>query len=236
MAGRQQSRFWRHWWWAVPAGGVAFAGVVAALVAGPGGSAAPSGLVQPVPVRASSPASAGPVSSGPAHASRPRARGPAAASPAVASPGPGLTPPAAVSLPPVPRQAKDPVATWGAGPGGAALIRVSDQLGNSAQAGGLRLYLAMQQACTQLTTAVQAAKAGPPIPEPTLERRYATALATLTAAAGHCQAAISATRGGEDATARINQALIRQARQELAAGAGELYLATGRIKLAGTHH
>ena len=234
MAGRQQGRFWRHWWWAVLAGGVACAGVVAALAGGTRNSAAPSGLVQPVPVRASSPMPASPGSSGPAHSSRPKARGPAA-SPAVASSRAVLTPPATVSVPPVPRQAKASLTKWGDGPGGTALNLISRQLGNSAQAAGVRLYFQMQQACGQLSTAVRTAQAGPPIPEPTLEHLYATALVTLAAGAGHCQAGISAGVGGESATVRVNQALIQQARQEFAAGSRDLYLATSQIRLAHSH-
>ena len=140
-----------------------------------------------------------------------------------------LTPPAAVSLP---RQAKASLTKWRGGPGGAALTLVSHQLGRSAQAGGVRLYLQMQQACAQLTTAVRAAQAGPSIPEPTLEHLYAAALATLAAGASHCRAGISASRSGEGATVRVNQALIGQARQEFAAGSRWLYLATSQIAIA----
>jgi hypothetical protein len=107
---------------------------------------------------------------------------------------------------------------------------VTRQLGNSAQAGGVRLYLAMRQACTQLTTAVTAAGAGPPIPDAAMQHRYARALAKLAAAAAHCRAGISTSPSGESVTTRVNQAMIQRSMSEFAAGARELYLATGQIK------
>lgn len=134
----------------------------------------------------------------------------------------------------MPRQAKAALTAWGGGPGGAALTLVSRQLGSSAQAGNVRLYFQMQQACAQLSGAVRAARTAPPIPEPTLQRRYAAALAALAAGAGHCQAGISASGAGESAMPRVNQALIGQARQEFAAGSRNLYLATAQITIP--HH
>jgi hypothetical protein len=110
---------------------------------------------------------------------------------------------------------------------------VSHELGVSAQAGGLRLYVTMQQACTHLGTAVNTANAGPPIPDAAMQSQYTRALADLTAAATDCRAGITARANGESVTTSVNQALLGRARAELAAGARELYTATSHIKLTG---
>lgn len=227
MAGRQ---FLRRWWWALLCGGVALAGIAVALTVGPGGSPGPSSLRN--------------LDS--AHSSAARPAGPAAASPAGSSPRAGSAPtgatspapgrPAGTYVAPLPPRVRASLRSWAAGSGGAALARVSGQLGACAQAGGLQLYLVMKQACTQLSAAVTAAAAGPPIPDAAMQHQYARALATLAAAAGRCRAAISVHgSGGEDITTAVNRALFRRARAELAAGSNELYLATSQIRLPIRH-
>jgi hypothetical protein len=230
MAGRQ---FLRHWWWALLCGGVALAGIASALILGTGGSPGPSSLrnldsAHSGTARPSGPVAASPAGSSPRAGSAPtRGR---TASHAPRRPAPAhQRPPAAAPLPP---RVSASLRSWAAGPGGAALARVSGPLGTCAQAGGLQLYHVMEQACTQLSAAVAAAGAGPPIPDAAMQHRFARALATLAGAASHCRAAISVhSGGGEQATTTVNRALLRHARAELAAGASELYLATSQIKL-----
>jgi hypothetical protein len=120
---------------------------------------------------------------------------------------------------------------WNAGAGGTALTAVSDQLGNATQAAGLRLYTAMRLACSKLATAVSAAKAGPSIPDASLQGWYARALATLTQAAAYCQAGISVhPYGDEDTVTHQNGAMLSRSASAFATGAGELYRATAEIR------
>ncbi len=225
MAGRQ---FLHRWWWALLCGGVALAGIAAAFILGPGGPPGPSSTGNLDSAHSSAARSAGPVAASPAGSSlRP---GSAPARTRTASPGPGG--PATGHAAPLPPRVRASLRGWAAGPGGAALARVSGQLGICAQAGGVQLYLVMEQACTQLSAAVTAAGAGPPIPDAVMQHQYTRALATLAAAAGRCRAAISVHgSGGEDITTAVNGALLRRARAELAAGSNELYLATSQIRL-----
>jgi hypothetical protein len=221
-----RGKFWRHWWWAVLCGSVALAGIAVAVIQGTGGSPVTSGLKD----------------LGSAHSGGARPTDSAAASPAV-TPVPAESTPirarsaSAVSAhpadaAPVPPAAKASLRNWAGGRGGAALALVSRQLGVSAQAGGVSLYLVMRQACIRLSAAVTAAGTGPPIPDVVMQRRYARALAQLATAAGHCQAGISIRpNGGESSTTSVNQAMIGRARSEFAAGARKLYLVTSQIGL-----
>lgn len=222
-------QLWRRWWWAVLLGSVALMGVTAAFIMTPGGpaastslrrldSAAGSNVPQPGAAAASQGAPARQVGHTPAQASS-------------NSHIPGQPAPGMVHVAPLPPGVKASLQGWAAGHGGAALALVSQQLGVSAQAGGLHLYLTMKQACTQLSTAVTAANAGPPIPYAALQDQYTRALAQLAGAAADCRAGISARANGESVTMTVNQAMLRRARAELAAGASELYAATSHIRL-----
>ncbi len=78
---------------------------------------------------------------------------------------------------------KDQVRRWKAGPGGAALSAVTQQLGAAAQSAGLRLYPQMKLACVSLDASIQAARAAPPIPDVLMQNLYGKALAELSGAA-----------------------------------------------------
>jgi hypothetical protein len=125
---------------------------------------------------------------------------------------------------------------WDAGPGGSALVKVSDALGNATQDAGVGLYNPMRLACLSLGAAAIAAKADPPIPDAALQRWYGLALGRLTSAAADCRMGISVRPyGDEDVTVHENSALLHQSMVEFVAGAKDLYHVTTDIYGA-RHH
>lgn len=245
-------KFLLRWWWAVCCGGAVAAGVAVALASGPGATLGGAGATTwpgsstaattwpgssaaaIVPAENGGAAATTRAGSSAAASARPAGTRTASAAGATATgrrrPAVAVPVPTVAGLPHLPPSVKPSLGRWDAGPGGVALAAVSRQSGDSAQAGGARLYLPMRQACQQLAAAVTAARSAPPIPSSVLQARYATALGQFADAAGNCQAGISASFSGESTAMHLNQALIQRSMQELAAGARQLYLATSRIK------
>ena len=126
---------------------------------------------------------------------------------------------------------------WNAHRGGVMLTVMSSQLGNATQAAGLKLFAQMRQACSKLATAVAAAKAGPSIPDPVLQRQYTEALSTLAKATAYCERGISARPyGDEDIKTHENVAMVNKSLAAFAAGAKKLYRATAQIKALSLSH
>jgi hypothetical protein len=164
---------------------------------------------------------------------------------AYASPNPDSTEPAPefhvpapvvpVALPstgaiPLPVHDQPPVKAWKAGTGGAALDAVTSQAGAVAQASGLKEYVEMKQACSNLAASVSSALAGPPIPNAAMQAHYQQALSDLGAAAAKCQAAISEQPEGEEYVATTqNPADLSASAAALVSGSKDLYQATGQI-------
>jgi hypothetical protein len=150
----------------------------------------------------------------------------AAARPAAVGASPHLAPEMAALL-----------TKWNSGHGAVTLAAVSGQLANTTQAGGLRFFAPMRQACLRLATTVTAAQAGPAIPDATMQRQYMAALATLAKAVTYCEAGISARPyGDEDIETHENTAMLDKALSAFAAGARELYQATAQIKALSLSH
>jgi hypothetical protein len=130
-----------------------------------------------------------------------------------------------------PPSLKGQMQRWEAGPGGAALATVEQQLGSAAQSVGIQLYSPARQACVSLVSDVSTALAGPPIPYDPMQRLYASALTGLAHAAAHCRAAISLRADGDESLATgLNHALLHRSQAELAAASKQLYQATARIQ------
>jgi hypothetical protein len=123
---------------------------------------------------------------------------------------------------------------WKEGRGGIAWSAVTTQLGNAMQAGGVRLYPELRQACISLASSVATAQAAPPIPDGAMQRSYAKALSGLSGAATDCRSAISIRPEGDEGTkVTLNKTLLNRALAEFAAESKKLYTATAEI---GTLH
>ena len=162
---------------------------------------------------------------------------PAAGSPAARARSTATARPAASASAHLPARVAVSLTKWNGGHGGVALAAVSGQLASAAQAGGLRFFAPMRQACVRLASAVTAAQAEPAIPDTTMQRQYMAALATLAKAVTYCEAAISVSPyGDEGVETHVNTAILDQARSAFAAGAGALYQATAQIKALSLGH
>jgi hypothetical protein len=122
------------------------------------------------------------------------------------------------------------VRRWAAGAGGTALARVETDMGTAMQSAGLKLYLPMRQACLTLASDVSTARAGPPVPDGAIQQLYLRALAGLSRAAAHCQAAIRVEAGDETLEAHVNQPLLTRTRLEMAAMSEKLYRSTAALR------
>lgn len=134
----------------------------------------------------------------------------------------------------VPKGLKDRLWHWKAGPRGAALSAVTQQMGTAEQSAGLRTYPQMRLACISLDASIRHARAAPPIPDVGMQRLYGKALAELSRAAVDCQDAISEKlEVVEDIAIRVNKTLLNRTRSEFAAGFEKLYQATAAIAALG---
>lgn len=137
----------------------------------------------------------------------------------------------------LPTNMKSAVLTWHAGRGGADLATVSSQVGAVLQAGGIRQYNEMKNACGQLVGGVSAAQAGPPIPVAAMQALYAKALAELAKGAADCRAAISTQPDGDETVkTELNATMLHQSTSELSAGADNIFRATAEIEIASRQH
>jgi hypothetical protein len=194
---------------------LAFCGLVAGLtyVGVNGGSGAPLG---PLAGGSPNPDSTQPV---------PRFNVPAQVDP-VALPSTGAIP--------LPTYEQPQVKTWQSGPGGAALKQVSNQAGNATQAEGLKLYVEMKAACTQLAVSVTTAQDAPPIPDTAMQALYLKALQELGTGAGECKTAIFEEPEGDEYVATTeNTGVLRAAAAALRSGGRDLFLATSQIATLG---
>lgn len=208
--------------WRVPSRWLVIVGsalVLAGLVAGVSYVVAVGGTGPAVP-----PPAAGAVRPGPDATGRtPRFRVPAGVNP-VALPSTG-----AVPLP-LPATEQAQVTSWETGAGGAVLRAISAEAAAAAQAGGLKEYTAMRAACTKLASSVRAARAAPPIPDPTMQQAYSAALSEMGQAASECQAAISEKTAGDEYIATTeNKPALHAAQAALASAVQELFRATGAL-------
>ncbi len=130
-----------------------------------------------------------------------------------------------------PRGLKQQIAHWNAGPGGAALSDVTEQLGNAMQAIAVRLYPMARVTCVSLGSSIETARTAPPIPDAAMQRLYAKVLVGLSGAAADCRNAISVHQEGDE-TARINlnKVLLSRSMAEFAAESNLLYTATAEIR------
>jgi hypothetical protein len=123
---------------------------------------------------------------------------------------------------------------WNNGTGGTALAAVSNDLGVALQAGGVKQYVSMRAACASLTTAVSAARTGPPIPNQQVQDRYTVALTQVATAAAKCHAAISERVDGDETVATYeNQSLFHQAESDFGVAIKDLYDVTAELAAAG---
>jgi hypothetical protein len=125
---------------------------------------------------------------------------------------------------------------WNKGRGGTALAAVSNQLGEATQSAGVRLFADMKQACSELATAVTAARIGPPIPDAAMQSRYIGALSKLRQAARSCIAGISTHDSEEPTVPQVDSRLLSKALEEFRAGTKELYRATWQVEALGSRH
>jgi hypothetical protein len=132
----------------------------------------------------------------------------------------------------LPANMQSRVISWQSGPGGTRLAAVTRLFGDALQAGGIRQYVDMRIACTQLAHSVSTAEAGPQIPVAAMQTVYGQALAELAKGAGDCQAAIFVRSDGEDQQAVVMATLFGQSKSELAAGARDIFRSTAEIEIA----
>jgi hypothetical protein len=138
---------------------------------------------------------------------------------------------------PLPKRLTAKAVAWRAGRGGALLAAVSREYGSVTQAAGMRQYASMRFNCAELASGVSAAKAGPPIPAPAMQKLYSRALSELAKAAANCKAAISQRPDGDESLqTHEDPGLFRLANTELSTGAGNLYRATAEIQAARLRH
>jgi hypothetical protein len=129
------------------------------------------------------------------------------------------------------------VISWQSGVGGRDLAAVSSQLGAALQAGGIRQYVSMKHACTQLAASVATAKAGPEIPDAAMQTLYGTALGQLSTGAAHCLAAISISPDGDETDkTNVDRTTLNSSVSEMSAGATSLFRATAEIQIASRQH
>ena len=126
------------------------------------------------------------------------------------------------------------VRRWAAGAGGTALANVETEMGTALQSASLKMYLPMRQACLTLASDISTARTGPPVPDGAIQQLYLRALAGLSRAAAHCQAAIRVEAGDETLDAHVNQPLLTRTRLEMAAMSEKLYRSTAA--LGSLHH
>ena len=103
-------------------------------------------------------------------------------------------------------------------------------MGTAMQSAGLKMYVPMRQACLTLASDVSAARTGPPVPDGAIQQLYLRALAGLSRAAAHCQAAIRVEAGDETLVAHVNQPLLTRSRLEMAAMSEKLYRSTAALR------
>ena len=120
---------------------------------------------------------------------------------------------------------------WQSGPGGRDLAAVSSRLGQALQAAGIRQYSQMKSACIQLAASVATAEVGPQIPDATMQKLYAKALAELTKGASDCRSAISSKVNGGVAGAHVNTAMLYRSTSELSTGATDIFRSTAEIEI-----
>ena len=103
-------------------------------------------------------------------------------------------------------------------------------MGTAMQSAGLKMYVPMRQACVTLASDVSTARTGPPVPDGAIQQLYLRALAGLSRAAAHCQAAIRVEAGEETVDAHVNQPLLTRTRLEMAAMSEKLYRSTAALR------
>jgi hypothetical protein len=97
---------------------------------------------------------------------------------------------------------------------------------------GAGQFVQMRQACSKLATAVRIAQTQAPIPDAAMQKLYAKALTEMAQGAAGCQAAISShLQGEEDLVVHKDTTMLNRAMSLIAAGAKDLYRATGKIKM-----
>jgi hypothetical protein len=123
-------------------------------------------------------------------------------------------------------------AKWASGSGGTALTTLSRQLGVVTQSAGAHQYSNMKAACVKLAADVKSAQVASPIPQASMQSRYATGLADLARGAADCQAAISEqTDGDEYVITHENSTLLNQSKAAFAAGAKAMFQGTSEIEV-----
>ena len=137
----------------------------------------------------------------------------------------------------VPKSMQSSVARWQSGPGGRDLTAVSSQLGHALQAGGIKQYVTMRYACTQLGSSVATAAAGPQIPNAAMQKLYTKALTELAKGAADCRAAISVKPSGDETNeTNVDTTKLHQSTSELSAGATDIFRATAQIQIIARQH
>jgi hypothetical protein len=129
------------------------------------------------------------------------------------------------------------VVRWQSGAGGRNLTAVSSGLGHALQAGGIKQYVMMRYACTQLGSSVATAAAGPQIPDAAMQGLYTKALTELAKGAADCRAAISVKPSGDETSeTNVDSTKLHQSTSELSAGATDIFRATAQIQIIARQH
>ena len=130
-----------------------------------------------------------------------------------------------------PPRLKHQIEAWRAGPGGAALSAVTEQMGHAMQAAAVKLYPSMRLTCVKLASDIRTAQAAPPIPDAAMQQLYARALTGLSSAAADCRQAISAHASGDETLdIHLNKAQMSRARAGFTTASRRIYNATASIQ------
>lgn len=229
LVGRFSLPRYKSAWLGITLSLIVLAGVSAALIAvvvGGGSHPATSGGTSAATggaTGAPSSIKASPVNQAPNNRSISKVKGKVPSATQVAESGGALS---------LPANMRSRVIAWQFGPGGTHLAAVTRLYGDALQAWGLRQYVDMRVACTQLAHSVSTAETGPQIPVAAMQAVYGQALTELAKGAADCQAAITIRPEDETFGTKVNATMRQQAASELAAGARDIFRSTALIEIA----
>lgn len=111
------------------------------------------------------------------------------------------------------------------------MSQLTDNSGLVLQDYSVRDYVSTLQECSVLAAEVKSAQVQPAIPDPAMQKLYASALTAFASGAQLCSAAITQhSQGPEDVTTSVNHSVIAQALSEFRTGSRDLYVATEKLR------
>lgn len=120
---------------------------------------------------------------------------------------------------------------WASAKSGTLMSQITDDSGLVLQDYSVRDYVSTLRECSVLAAEVKSAQAQPAIPDPAMQKRYASALTEFAAGARSCSAAITQhSDGPENVTTTVNRSVMTQALSDFRTGSRDLYAAAERLR------